>query len=88
VSLDSLKLRVKSDVAIARKLKVVGQALDSITTQKDLVQFLNNTENAWKLNDLVEDVHDALKGYQVCTPKPLTHIISDNAPDFITARYL
>jgi hypothetical protein len=88
VSPDSPKLRVKSDVVIARKLKVVGQALDSITTQKDLVQFLNNTENAQKLNNLVEDIHDTLMGYQVCTPKLLTHITSDNAPDFITARYL
>jgi hypothetical protein len=69
-------------------LKEVDQALDSITTHKDLVQFLNVTENAQKLNDLVEDIRDAFMGYQVCAPKPPAHIASDNALDLITARYL
>ena len=71
-----------------RKLKEVGRALDSITTQKDLAQFLSDAENAQKLNDLVEDIRDALIGYQVCTSNPLVLITSDNAPDLITTRYL
>jgi hypothetical protein len=72
---------------ITRKLKVIDQALDSITTQNDLAQFLTNTENAQKLDGLVVDIHDALMGYQVCTPKPLPLIASNNTPDLTTARY-
>jgi hypothetical protein len=73
VSPDSSRFRDESDTVIARKLREVGQALDSITTQKDLAQFLNNTRNAQRLNDLVEDIRDALIGYQVCTPSQTTH---------------
>ena len=72
---------------IARKLKEVNRALDSITPRKDLTQFLNDTENARKLDDLVGDIHDALMSYQVCDPKPLALITPNNAPDFTTARY-
>ena len=57
---------------MTRKLKEASQALDSITTQNNLAQSLNNTENAQKLNGLVGDIHDALISYQVCTHKPLT----------------
>ena len=73
---------------IIRKLKKVGQALDSITTKNNLAQFLNDTENAQKLNDLVGYIRDALMTYQVCVPKPLALIISDSAPDFVTTRCL
>jgi hypothetical protein len=69
-------------------LKEIGQALDSITTQKDLAQFLNNTENAQKLNGLVGDIHDTLMDYQVLISEPLTLIASNNTPDLIAARYL
>ena len=51
-----------------RKLKEVGLALHSITTQKDLAHFLSSSENAQELNSLVGDVRDALMEYQVCTP--------------------
>jgi hypothetical protein len=54
----------------------VNQTLDSITTQNDLGQFLNNTENAQKLDDLVGDIYDALMDYQVCAAKPLILITS------------
>jgi hypothetical protein len=56
---------------ITRKLKVVGRALDSITTQNNLAQFLNDTENAQKLNSLVGDIRSAMVGYQVCIHEPL-----------------
>jgi hypothetical protein len=69
-------------------LKGAGQALDSISTQKDLAQFLSSTENGQKLNDLVEDIHDALMGYQVCVPKPLTLTMSNNTPDLTPTRSL
>jgi hypothetical protein len=36
-----------------------------VTTQGDIVKFLNNAENAQKLNDLVDDIHEALLEYQV-----------------------
>ena len=88
MSSHALRSRAGSDV-IARRLKEAGQALDSITTREDLAGLLNATGNAQKLNDLVEDLRDALMGYQVCTPEPLAPlIISNNALDLVTARYL
>jgi len=59
---------------ITRKLKEVGQTMDSITTQENLAHFLRIPENARKLNDLVEDIRGAFMGYQVCTLKRLAHI--------------
>jgi len=41
--------------------------MGSVETQKDLARFLENSENAEKLNGLVEDVRYALMEYQVCT---------------------
>jgi len=38
-----------------------------MATQKDIAQFLDNSENAQKLNDLVEDIREAVMDYQVCT---------------------
>jgi hypothetical protein len=69
-------------------LKEAGETLDLIISQEDLVQFLNDTENAEKLNILVEDIHNALLVYQVCTPELLAYIASNNSPDLSTARYL
>jgi len=62
---------------IARKLEEIGQAVDSMTTQKDLARFLQNPENSQKLNGLVEDIRYALIDYQVRTPKTLAHIASN-----------
>jgi hypothetical protein len=62
-------------MVIIRKLKVIVQALDLITTQNNLTQFLNDTKNAQKLNGLVGDIYEALMDYQVCAPKPLTYHI-------------
>jgi hypothetical protein len=74
-------------VVITRKLQEIGQILGSITNQNDLTQFLNNMENAQRLDSLVGDIRDALMGYQVCTPKPLLLITSNNATDLSTASY-
>jgi len=38
-------------------------------TQKDLVFFLKKSENAQKLNGLVQDIRYALMDYQVCSPE-------------------
>ena len=55
----------------------VRQALDSMATQKDIAQFLNNPENAQKLTDLVDDIREAVMDYQVRTSKGLDLITSD-----------
>jgi len=39
-----------------------------MTAHNDLANFLKQTENAQKLNGLVEDIRYALIDYQVCTP--------------------
>ena len=71
---------------IARKLKEVDQALNSITAREDLARFLDDTENAQKLNDLVGDLRDVLTDYQVCAPKPLGLIASNDVLDLVAAR--
>ena len=59
-------------MGIVRKLEGVRKTLDPMTTQNDIVKFLSNTENAQKLNDLVDDIREAVMDYQVCTSKGLT----------------
>jgi len=48
-------------------LKEIGQAIGSMAARNDLANFLENPENAQKLNGLVEDIRYALIDYQVCT---------------------
>ena len=48
-----------------------------IAAQKDIVGFLNNADNTQKLNDLVDDIREAVMDYQVRTSKGLD-IISSN----------
>ena len=48
-----------------------------MATQKNIAQFLNNTENAQKLNDLVDDIREALMDYQVRTSKWLAPVASN-----------
>ena len=64
-------------MGITRKLKEVGQAMVSIAGQNNLVDFLDDPENAQWVNGLVEDIHYALMEYQVWTAKRLTLIGSD-----------
>jgi len=59
-----------------------------MTTQKDIAQFLSNTENAQKLNDLVDDVREAVMDYQVRTSERLTPNVSKISSDILTAGYL
>jgi hypothetical protein len=75
-------------MGIPRKLKEISQALDSVTTRNDLAQFLNDADNGQKLNDLVEDLRDALMSYQVCIPRTHGLIASNNTADLVTTRYL
>ena len=75
--LHSPNSRAGSDTEIARKLNAVHQAVDLVTAQEDLANFLKNPDNAQKLNDLVEDIQYALIEYQVRTPKRLAFNVSD-----------
>lgn len=63
-------------MGIIRKLKEVGQALGSMASQHNLVDFLDDPENAQWVNYLVEDIRYAMMDYWVCTPKKLTLIDS------------
>ena len=65
---------------MARKLKGVRQALDRMAVQEDIARFLNNTDNAQKLNDLMEDIREAVMDYQVRTSKGLVFITSNVRP--------
>ena len=49
--------------------------MGSMRTRNNLVDFLNNPENAQELNGLVEDIRYALMEYRVCIPKCLTRCI-------------
>ena len=62
---------------IGRKLEDVRKALDPMANQKDIAQFLNNTENAQRLSDLVDDISEAVVEYQVRAPKSLALIASN-----------
>ena len=73
---------------VVRKLEDVRQALDPMTTEKDIAQFLGNAENAQKLNDLVDDIREAVMDYQVCTSKRLALEISNICTDFLATGYL
>jgi len=62
-------------MGFARKLKEVNQALGVMTTQSNLAHFLNNPENAQRVDSLVEDICYTLMEYQVCTQKGLAFIV-------------
>ena len=65
---------------MARKLEDIRQTLDQMAAQEDIARFLNNADNAQKLNDLVEDIREAVMDYQVRTSKGLVFIASDVHP--------
>ena len=51
--------------------------MGSMPNQNDLVDFLDDPENAQWVNGLVEDIHYALMDYQVCIPTKLAFIDSN-----------
>ena len=55
-------------LGVARKLEDVCQGLTLPVGQEEVVRFLANNENIKRINGLIEDVHEALMGYQVCMP--------------------
>lgn len=60
------ELRANSDMGIARKLEDVHQSLNPLVQQGETTGFLTNAENAQRINNLVEDIREALINYQVC----------------------
>ena len=78
----------KSNIEIARKLEEICQSLTLPEEQREVVEFLINVKNAQKINELVEDISEALMDYRVCklnysTPPCLTLML-----DIFTKRYL
>jgi len=59
-----------------------------MTTQNNIAQFLSNTENAQKLNDLVDDIREAVMDYQVRTPEGPALSVSNICTDFLAAGYV
>ena len=53
-------------MGISRKLEDIHQSLTIPTEEGQALEFLVNTENVRKINDLVEDICEALLEYQVC----------------------
>ena len=51
---------------IGRKMEDVHQELARLARQGKVVEFLANTENAQRINDLVEDIRQVMMDYQVC----------------------
>ena len=57
-------------MGVARKLENIFQSLtlpeDEPEDEGKVMESLTNTENAQRINGLVEDIHEALMDYQVC----------------------
>jgi len=60
--------------------------MELTATQKDLSLFLKNSENAQKLNGLVQDIGYALMDYQVCPAGWLALVISNKCLDLVATR--
>jgi len=76
VSLQYHRLNVEFNVGMTRKLENICQGLALPAEQGEIKRFLDNTENVQRINSLVENVHEALMGYQVCmaTTHHLPHL--------------
>ena len=53
-------------MGITRKLEYVDQELALLAGQGKAAEFLANTENAQRINGLVEDIREVMMDYQVC----------------------
>ena len=73
-------------MGVSRELEEIGRAMNSMT-ENNLADFLNDPENAQRLNGLVEDVRYALMDYQVCIPKHSLLSGLTSASDFTATRY-
>ena len=77
-------MEVMSDMGIARKLDHICQGLTLPAEEWKAAEFLTNTENAQRINGLVEDIHEALMDYQVCI---LSHSFSTMSDLHVRLHY-
>ena len=76
-------------MGIARKLRDVDQELTLLAGQgKKAAGFLANTENAQRINGLVEDIREVMMDYQVCTSNTLFFPYLTNVLDLVATRYI
>ena len=80
-------MKARSDMWIVRKLGDICQSLTLPEEQGEVMEFLTNTENAQRVNGLMEDIHEALMGYQVCILHHPFSSVSDLQLDFIATGY-
>jgi hypothetical protein len=64
-------------MGIGRKLEEIHQDLTRLAGQGMAVGFLTNTENAERINGLVEDIREVMMDYQVCMSNYIHSITSD-----------
>jgi len=77
VSLQSLGFNVETDMGVTRKLGNIFRGLTLPAGHGDVMRFLADTENAQRINSLVEDIHEGLMDYQVCMPNCSFSIMSN-----------
>ena len=75
-------------MGIVRKLEEVDRELALLAGQGEVAGFSANTENAQRINDLVEDIREVMMDYQVrASNNPfLPHLM--NVLDLTATRYL
>jgi hypothetical protein len=64
-------------MGISRKLEDIHQDLTRLAGQGMAVGFLTNTEDAQRINGLVEDIREVTIDYQVCFIKLFISTMSD-----------
>lgn len=75
-------------MGITRKLEDIHRHLTPLSEQARVAGSLANTENWQRIDDLIEDIHEAIMEYMVCassysSPPCLTFV-----SDFIARRHL
>ena len=75
-------------MGVARRLEGAHKDLILLTEQGKVVGFLASTQNAQRINGLVEDIREAIMDYQVCVSdcSLLPHLTP--VLDFIATGYL
>ena len=66
----------------------VGQELALLAGQGKAAGFLANTENAQRINGLVEDIREVMMDYQVCASNALFFPYLINVLDLVATRYI
>ena len=75
-------------MGIARKLEAVDQELALLARQGKTAGFLANTENAQRINGLVEDIREVMMDYQVCASSTWFFAYLINVLDLVATRYI